>query len=210
MPRYAPNKMSIGVKRRYFELIRSGVRGSVAAREVGVSVSCGSVWFVEAGRMHLIERPINRRYFNQDDRIEIAEGLAVGRPVKVMATRRDDVANAHVRPMTAHRIEVGLDAAGKPLGWRHRFAAEMVVPALYGQARLDAQRGVDHIVSYHANVSGYYVPAHLAEHVVRETLGLPDEVRMAALIPIGWPDRPHGPVNRKPVDEVIHWEGWQV
>jgi nitroreductase len=49
-----------------------------------------------------------------------------------------------------------------------------------------------------------------AEHVVRETLGLPDEVRMAALIPIGWPDRPHGPVNRKPVDEVIHWEGWQV
>jgi transposase, IS30 family len=85
MPRYAPNKMSIGVKHRYFELIRSGVRGSVAAREVGVSVSCGSVWFVEAGRMHLIERPINRRYFNQDDRIEIAEGLAVGRPVKVIA-----------------------------------------------------------------------------------------------------------------------------
>jgi len=32
---------------------------------------------------------------------------------------------------------------------------------------------------------------------------------MAALIPIGWPDRPHGEVNRKPVDEVIHWEGWQ-
>jgi nitroreductase len=48
-----------------------------------------------------------------------------------------------------------------------------------------------------------------AEHVVRETLGIPDDVRMAALIPIGWPDRPHGPVNRRPVDEVIHWEGWQ-
>jgi hypothetical protein len=73
--------MSARVKRRYFELIRSGVRGSVAAREVGVSLSCGSVWFVEAGRVHLIERPINRRYFNQDDRIEIADGLAVGRPV---------------------------------------------------------------------------------------------------------------------------------
>lgn len=48
-----------------------------------------------------------------------------------------------------------------------------------------------------------------AEHVVRATLGIPDEVRMAALIPIGWPDRPHGPVNRRPVEEVIHWEGWQ-
>ena len=67
MPRYAPNKMSAEVKRRYFELIRSGVRGAVAAREVGVSVSCGSVWFVEAGRVHLIERPIDRRYLNQDD-----------------------------------------------------------------------------------------------------------------------------------------------
>jgi nitroreductase len=48
-----------------------------------------------------------------------------------------------------------------------------------------------------------------AERVVRETLAIPDDVRMAALIPVGWPDRPHGPVNRRPVDEVIHWEGWQ-
>lgn len=49
-----------------------------------------------------------------------------------------------------------------------------------------------------------------AEQVVRGTLGIPDEVRMAALIPIGWPDRPHGPVNRRPVDEVLHWNGWQI
>ena len=48
-----------------------------------------------------------------------------------------------------------------------------------------------------------------AEQVVRGTLGIPDEVRMAALIPVGWPDRPHGPVNRRPVDEVLHWDGWQ-
>jgi isoquinoline 1-oxidoreductase beta subunit len=93
---------------------------------------------------------------------------ATGRPVKVMATREDDMANAHVRPMTAHRIDVGLDAEGRVLGWRHRFAADLVVPALYGQARLDAQRGVDHIVAYHANVSSYDVPAHLAEHVYRD------------------------------------------
>jgi nitroreductase len=48
-----------------------------------------------------------------------------------------------------------------------------------------------------------------AEDVVRKTLDIPDEVRMAALIPIGWPDRPHGAVSRRPVEEVIHWEGWQ-
>jgi len=48
-----------------------------------------------------------------------------------------------------------------------------------------------------------------AEQVVRGTLAIPDDVRMAALIPIGWPDRPHGPVNRRPIEEVIHWERWQ-
>ncbi len=47
-----------------------------------------------------------------------------------------------------------------------------------------------------------------AEQVVRGTLGIPDDVRMAALIPIGWPDREHGPVSRKPVEEVIHWDRW--
>jgi len=48
-----------------------------------------------------------------------------------------------------------------------------------------------------------------AEAVVRGTLDIPDDVRMAALIPVGWPDRPHGPVNRRPVEEVIHWNAWQ-
>jgi len=86
----------------------------------------------------------------------------------VMATREDDIANAHARPMTAHRIDVGLDAAGKISGWRHRLASDLVVPMLYGRARLDAQRGVDHIVTYHANVAHYDVPATLTEHVYRE------------------------------------------
>jgi isoquinoline 1-oxidoreductase beta subunit len=93
---------------------------------------------------------------------------AAGRPVKLMATREDDIANAHVRPMTAQRIEVGLDAQGKVTGWRHRIAAELVVPQLYGRARLEAQRGVDHIVTYHANVAAYDVPAHVAQHIYRD------------------------------------------
>lgn len=93
---------------------------------------------------------------------------AVGRPVKVMATREDDMANAHVRPMTAHRIEVGLDAAGRITAWRHRLASDLVVPQLYGRARLEAQRGVDHIVTYHANVAHYDVPATLTQHLYRE------------------------------------------
>jgi transposase-like protein len=49
MTRYAPNKMPTVVKRRYFELIRAGLSGSAAADEVGVSLSCGSLWFIGAG-----------------------------------------------------------------------------------------------------------------------------------------------------------------
>src|SRR3954469_6687973 len=87
MPRYAPNKASRETKRRYFELIRSGVRGAEAARRVGVSLSCGSVWFVEAGQVHCVENPISSRYLSQDDRIEIADGVARDEPVKAIAAR---------------------------------------------------------------------------------------------------------------------------
>ena len=87
MPRYAPNKMPAAVKRRYFELIRSGLSGSQAALRVGVSLSCGSLWFIDAGRVSFVETPISPRYLSQDDRIEIADGLGRGEPVKLIAAR---------------------------------------------------------------------------------------------------------------------------
>ena len=50
-------------------------------------------------------------------------------------------------------------------------------------------------------------------HLFREdefkaVIGIPKEVRTWAIIPIGWPLRRFGPVNRRPVDEVIHRERW--
>jgi IS30 family transposase len=87
VPRYAPNKASLDTKKRYFELIRSGVRGAEAAREVGVSLSCGSVWFVDAGRVNFVDKPISSRYLSQDDRIEIADGIRRDEPVKEIAAR---------------------------------------------------------------------------------------------------------------------------
>lgn len=87
MPRYAPNKMPSGIKRRYFELIRTGMSGSEAASAVGVSLSCGSLWFIDAGSVRFIDTPISSRYLTQDDRIEIADGLAAEEPVKMIAER---------------------------------------------------------------------------------------------------------------------------
>src|SRR5260370_39681557 len=87
VPRYAPNKMPPEVKRRYFELIRLGLSGSEAAQRVGASLSCGSLWFIDAGQVAFIDAPISPRFLSQDDRIEIADGLARGEPVKVVAAR---------------------------------------------------------------------------------------------------------------------------
>ena len=93
---------------------------------------------------------------------------AAGRPVKMIQSREDDVHHGRFRPMTAQRLEVGLDAAGKPVGWRHRIAADTVVPYVYGQARMDAQKGVDHIVTFGADVAFYDVPAHIADHIYED------------------------------------------
>jgi IS30 family transposase len=87
MPRYAWNKSPLDLKRRYFELTRQGLSGSTASQQVGVSLSCGSLWFIDAGSVNFIEKPISGRYLNQDDRIEIADGLAAGEPVKSIAAR---------------------------------------------------------------------------------------------------------------------------
>jgi transposase, IS30 family len=87
MPYRAWNKAPAAVKRRYFELIRTGLSGSQAVKRVGVSLSCGSLWFIDAGGVDFIDAPISSRYLSQDDRIEIADGLAAGEPVKSIAAR---------------------------------------------------------------------------------------------------------------------------
>jgi transposase, IS30 family len=91
------------VKRGYFELIRQGVRGSRAAREVGVSLSCGSVWFIDAGSVHMTDTPISPRFLSQDDRIEIADGLARSEPVKAIAARIGKSYQSIYREITRNR-----------------------------------------------------------------------------------------------------------
>jgi transposase, IS30 family len=67
MPRWGWNKAPAERKRRYFELIRQGVSGQAASLAVGVSPSCGSLCFIDPGRVHFMETPISPRYLSQDD-----------------------------------------------------------------------------------------------------------------------------------------------
>jgi isoquinoline 1-oxidoreductase beta subunit len=43
-----------------------------------------------------------------------------GRPVRVQWTREDDIHHSYFHAVSVDRLEAGLDASGKTLGWRHR------------------------------------------------------------------------------------------
>jgi len=46
------------------------------------------------------------------------------------------------------------------------------------------------------------------EEKVKEILGVPQEVRVVALLPLGYPAEEPSPRPRKTLDEVIAWEHW--
>src|SRR6202167_3057919 len=60
---------------------------------------------------------------------------AVGKPVKLIWTREDDIAFGKFRPATAHHIEAGFDGTGKLVAWHHRVVAESVVAYVSGDPK---------------------------------------------------------------------------
>lgn len=58
----AHNKLPQDVKRRHFHLFRQGLSGSSASAVVGVSLSCVSLWFINAGSVSFIESSISTRF----------------------------------------------------------------------------------------------------------------------------------------------------
>ena len=46
------------------------------------------------------------------------------------------------------------------------------------------------------------------EPLLRQRLNLPAEVIPCVMIAAGYPERAFTPVRRRPVDEVMHWNGW--
>lgn len=85
MPRGGANRKPTAARRQYFELVRQGLKGAAAARQVGVSTSCGSKWFIEAGSMIIPDVSVSPRFLTQDDRIAIADGLRTGKPPTTIA-----------------------------------------------------------------------------------------------------------------------------
>lgn len=62
----------------------------------------------------------------------------VGKPVKVVWTREDDMQNDFYRPAAYNKMSAGLDAAGKPVFWNHRIVSPSIMatlgPGIFGFA----------------------------------------------------------------------------
>ncbi len=44
----------------------------------------------------------------------------------------------------------------------------------------------------------------------REVLNLPDHILPMVLIPLGWPTGNFGPIRRRPLEEVLHWDRYDT
>lgn len=51
---------------------------------------------------------------------------AVGKPVKLLWTRDDDIHNGYYHTVSVEHLEAGLDEKGKPVAWLHRSAAPTI------------------------------------------------------------------------------------
>jgi isoquinoline 1-oxidoreductase subunit beta len=116
---------------------------------------------------HLLGGGFGRR--SQQEVIVDAARLskAVGKPVKLIWSREDDMTFGKFRPMTAHHIEAGFDAGGKLIAWHHRVVAESVTAYMASTAGR-AAAPTDRIVMKGTPLPQYAIPNKLAEHVVEK------------------------------------------
>jgi isoquinoline 1-oxidoreductase beta subunit len=115
---------------------------------------------------HILGGGFGRRGGPQDvviDAVRLA--IAAGKPVKLIWSREDDIANGKFRPMTAHHIEAGVDASGKLMAWHHRVVAESVAGYRAGLLGGSPPRN-DAIVMKGSPIPHYPIANKLAEHVI--------------------------------------------
>lgn len=118
------------------------------------------------GRRGAVEAPL--------DAVRLSK--AVGKPVKLIWSREDDIAFGRFRPATAHHIEAGFDAKGKMIAWHHRVISESVAAFTSG----DPTPRQDRIVMKGSPIAQYPIPNKLAEHVIQ-----PGRARVSPLRGVG-------------------------
>jgi isoquinoline 1-oxidoreductase subunit beta len=96
--------------------------------------------------------------------------MHVDGPVKVIWTREEDIQHDMYRPYWFDRFSAGLDAVGRPLAWKHRFAGSSILarwlpPAFKGGLDGDSTDGAINLA--------YDIPNLRVEYVHIEPPGIP-------------------------------------
>ncbi len=92
---------------------------------------------------------------------------AIGRPVKVIWPREDDVKQGTFRPAAAQRLEAGLTSDGKLDGWYHKVATPAVI-AFFNPVRWEAAQPNDVISMRGAESKFYGIKDFRADHIIME------------------------------------------
>jgi isoquinoline 1-oxidoreductase beta subunit len=92
--------------------------------------------------------------------VELAK--ATGKPVKAMWTREDDLTQGWYRPAFVHRLEVGTNAAGLPVAWRHVAVGQSVLEGTDFAEKSGDSSAVEGIVdsAYLAKLPALHVSVH--------------------------------------------------
>jgi nitroreductase len=74
---------------------------------------------------------------------------------------------------------------------------------------MDVTIAVDHmtLAAFSLGLGTCWIGAFYEEKV-KQILGIPEPVRVVALLPIGYPDQASKPTSRKKVDEILAYERW--
>jgi isoquinoline 1-oxidoreductase beta subunit len=91
----------------------------------------------------------------------------VGRPVKTVWSREEDMRHDFYRPVAMARMTAGLDAAGLPVAWHVRMTGNSILGTLTPFA---LRNGVDtHFQEGFLDDMAYDVPNYLADYAMRNT-----------------------------------------
>lgn len=92
---------------------------------------------------------------------------AVGRPVKVIWPREDDLKQGTFRPAAAQKLEAGLTADGKLDGWYHKVATPSVI-GFFNPLRWEVAQPNDVISMRGAESKFYGIKDFRADHLIME------------------------------------------
>ncbi len=107
-----------------------------------------------------------RRLYSDDVKQAVAIANAVGKPVKMIWTREEDMRHDYYRPMAAIRFRAALDANGVPIAFFNRSVTHSILSGIRPD---DVKGGIDRTsVEGLANMP-YAFAQHRIEHLIQNT-----------------------------------------